>query len=130
MRPSNNAWYKAIAQAQKVFPGTEAWLLSCSAAEGGHGRWVRYGGGSYYSGYERTGAVGNWLQFRWPTFKGMYRHALDHLLSRGYKVPKQIRDPSNVRAWLSPLATALAGGWARYTDNDASHWSASWSRGC
>lgn len=130
VQPDNHAWHKAVAEVQKIFPGTEAWLLSCSAAEGGHGRWVRYGGGSYYPGYEYTDAVGNWLQFRWSTFKGMFRHALEYAQARGYIIPEHLRDSGHVRAWLSPLATAMAGGWARYTGNDASHWSASWSSGC
>jgi hypothetical protein len=128
--PGSRAWLRAVREAQKVFPNTDAWLVSCSGAEGGHGRWVRFGGGSYYQGYEHTDRVGNWLQFRWSTFRGMYRRALDDVLRRGFKVPRKLRDPGDVRAWLSPLATALAGGWARFTGNDDSHWSASWGKGC
>lgn len=130
VRPGNHAWYKAIDEVQKVFPGTAAWLMSCSDAEGGHGRWVRYGGGAYYPGYEYTDAVGNWLQYRWSTFKGHFRNALVYVRSKGFIVPSDLLDPGDVRAWLSPLGAALAGGWARYTGNDASHWSASWGNGC
>jgi hypothetical protein len=129
VKPGANAWLRAIQEAQKVFPGTDGWLYSCSDAEGGHGRWVRYGGGSYYPGYERTGEVGNWLQFRWPTFKGMYRHALSDLYDSGYRVPRHLRDPGDVRAWLSPLATALAGGWG-ISHGMRSHWFASIGHGC
>ena len=123
-------WERAINQVQEFFPGTSSWLWSCSGAEGGHGSWVRYGGGSYYPGFEHNYVVGGWMQFKWPTFKGMYRSALDHLRSKGFRVESKIADSSHVRAWLSPTAQALAAGWARYVGEDDSHWSASWSNGC
>ena len=47
--------------------------------------------------------------------------------ARGFRVP-QFSDYT--AAWRSALGQALAGGWARYTGNDASHWSASWGNGC
>jgi len=126
--PETNDWVTAVKVVQRVYPGTESWLLSCSAAEGGHGEWVRYGGGSYYAGYEWTNEVGNWLQYRWQTFKGHYRHGIETLQHKGFRV--QLPTPSDVRAWLSPLATAIAGGWARWSGNDDSHWSASSGNGC
>lgn len=126
----NNAWRRAVQEAQKVFPGTEGWLLSCSDAEGGHGRWVGYGGVGYSTSLRDSDTVGGPLQFRWSTFKGMYRHALDYVRARGYKVPVHLRDPSNDATWRSALGQALAGGWARYTGNDNAHWSASWNNGC
>lgn len=126
--PTSNDWITSVGIVQRVFPGTRSWLLSCSAAEGGHGAWVRYGGGSYYPGYEYTGAVGAWLQYRWGTFKGHYRHGLEALRQKGFIV--DLPEPDDVRAWLSPLAVAVAGGWARWSGNDDSHWSASWGNGC
>lgn len=121
-------WRGAVHEAQKAFPGTESWLLSCSAAESRWGAWVRYGGSPYYDGYEYTNAVGGWLQYRWYTFKGHYRHGIDSARSRGFRV--SLPGPDDVRAWLSPLGQAIAGGWARWSGNDNSHWSASWGRGC
>lgn len=126
--PLPNDWVTSVKIIQRVFPGTESWLLSCSAAEGGHGRWVRYGGGSYYPGYEYTDAVGGWPQYRWSTFKGHYRNGLDALRARGFKV--DMPHPSDVRAWLMPMGHAIAAGWARWSGNDDSHWSASWGNGC
>lgn len=108
----SHAWLRAVEEVQKVFPGTSSWLISCSASEGGHGRWVTYGGGSYYPGFEHNYVVGGHLQFKWPTFKGFYRHALGDVLSRGYLVPADLRDPGDVRAWRSALGQALAGAWA------------------
>jgi hypothetical protein len=126
--PVSNDWVTSVKIAQRAFPGTESWLMSCSAAEGGHGRWVTYGGGSYYPGFETRYIVGGPLQYKWPTFKGHYRHALDSLRERGFIV--DLPDPENVAAWLSMTAQALAGGWARWSHNDDSHWSASWNTGC
>lgn len=125
-------WKAAVYYVQRFFPGTASWLMSCSGAEGAHGHWKPYHeyGDHYYAGYERVGAVGGWMQFQWGTLKGMYRHALDHLRAREYRVPQHLRDPGALRAWLSPLAQALAAGWARWSGNDDSHWSASWGSGC
>lgn len=124
--PGNHAWQKAVAEVQRVFPGTESWLLSCSAAEGGHGRWVGYSGVSYSTALRDSDTVGGPLQFRFSTFTGMYRRGVDYVVGRGYRVPRM----DMTTAWRSALGQAIAGGWARYTGNDDSHWSASWSRGC
>ncbi|MBA3565222.1 MAG: hypothetical protein H0W31_00015 [Actinobacteria bacterium] len=124
------AWLRAVDEVQRVFPGTSGWLISCSAAEGGHGRWVGYGGQGYSTWLRDSDTVGGNLQFRFSTFRGMYRRALDHLRSRDFKVPEHLRDPGDDVAWRSALGQALAGGWARWSGNDDSHWSASWGRGC
>ena len=128
-RPGNQAWLKAVQEVQRVFPGTNGWLLSCSAAEGGHGRWVGYGGQGYSTWLRDSDTVGGPLQFRYSTFKGMFRHGLDYVRARGYRVPSRLSYVSDI-AWRSALGQAIAGGWARYTGNDDSHWSASWGRGC
>lgn len=121
-------WPAAVHEVQRAFPGTESWLLSCSAAESRWGAWVRYGGSPYYEGYEYTNEVGGFLQYRWYTFKGHYRHGLESLRSRGFRT--SLPGPDDVRAWLSPLGQAIAGGWARWSGNDNQHWSASWGNGC
>ena len=121
-----HAWHKAVSEVQRVFPGTESWLLSCSAAEGGHGRWVGYSGVAYSTWLRDSDTVGGNLQYRFSTFKGMYRRAVDYATGRGFRVPRM----DLTSAWRSALGQALAGAWARYTGNDDSHWSASWGRGC
>ncbi len=131
--PGNHAWPKAVKEVQKVFPGTEGWLMSCSWAEGKWGRWVGYGGQAYSTWLRDSNTVGGPMQFRFRTFTGMFRHGLDFILERGFRVPQELRDRSlegKTRAWRSALGQAIAAGWARYTDNDDSHWSASWSNGC
>lgn len=121
------AWPRAVAEVERVFPGTAGWLLSCSAAEGGHGRWVGYGGQPFSTYLRDSDTVGGNLQFRYSTFTGMYRRGLEHVRSRGFRVAIS---GDLTTAWHSALGQAVAGGWARYTGNDASHWSASWGRGC
>ena len=120
------AWPRAVEEVQRVFPGTESWLLSCSAAEGGHGRWVGYSGVSYSTWLRDSDTVGGPLQFRFSTFTGMYRRAVEYARDRGYRVPSV----DMTSAWRSALGQALAGGWARFTGNDNYHWSASFGRGC
>lgn len=123
--PGQNAWLRAVEEVQKVFPGTSSWLISCSAAEGGHGRWVGYGGVSYSVGLRDSNTVGGPLQYRYQTFRGMYRRAL---LSLGrYRIPEHLRDYDS--AWRSALGQALAGGWG-ILHGQRSHWSASYGRGC
>lgn len=124
----NHAWHKAVREVQKVYPGTESWLLSCSDAEGGWGRWVSYG--ALYSP-EYAAAhyiVGSWMQFKYPTFTGMFRRAKADTLSKGFLLPRGLEP--DIKGWQSPLAVALAAAWARYTGNDDQHWSASWNNGC
>jgi hypothetical protein len=128
-RGGNHAWLRAVHEVQAVFPGTEDWLLSCSAAEGGHGRWVGYGGQGYSTWLRDSNTVGGPMQFRYQTFKGMYRRALDWVRDKGFKVPSHLRAVTDI-AWRSALGQALAAGWARYTGNDSTHWSASWGNGC
>lgn len=128
VRDGNHAWNKAVREVQKVYPGTESWLLSCSWAEGKWGRWVSYAG-LYSPEYAAAHyIVGGWMQFKYPTFKGMFRNALDDLRRKGFLVPKGLEP--DLEGWQSPLAQALAAGWARYVGEDDSHWSASWNNGC
>jgi hypothetical protein len=116
-------WRMAVTQAQRPFPGTSSWLLSCSDAEGGWGSWVRYGGGSYYAGYEDTNSVGGWMQFRPNTFYSYVYTALAHVRSLGYFVPRK------AASWFSPLGQALTAAYM-YTHGGRSHWFASVGNGC
>ena len=127
-RDGNHAWAKAVREVQRVFPGTEGWLMSCSAAEGGHGRWVGYSGVAYSTWLRDSNTVGGPLQFRFGTFTGMFRRGAEYVVARGFRLPSHLRDMTT--AWRSALGQAVAGGWARYTGNDDSHWAASWGRGC
>lgn len=122
------AWQRAVREAQKVFPGTEDWLLSCSAAEGGWGRWVGYAGVGYSAALRDSDTVGGPLQYRFSTYTGHFRRALQYVREKHFFVPRPLHDYTN--AWTSALGQALAGGWARFTGNDGNHWSASFGRGC
>lgn len=127
VRDGNRAWERAVEEVQRAYPGTSSWLLSCSGAEGGHGRWVTYGGGRDYLWAKSNYVVGGWMQFKYPTFVGMFLRAIADVTRRGFLVPTGLNADSG---WLSPLGQALAAGWARYTGNDGHHWSASHGRGC
>lgn len=102
VRPGNRAWEKAVREVQKVFPGTEGILLSCSDSEGGRGRWVGFGGVSYYDGYR---GVGGWLQFLPGTFYRHFGAALAVARENDFRVP------SSYASWLSAGGQALAGAW-------------------
>ena len=130
--PNPNDWVTAVRVVQRVYPGTEGWLLSCSSAEGGHGAWVWYGGRSwqgYHIGYDSTGdTVGGWLQFRYSTFAPYWRHAQTDVRQRGFSAPEL--GGGRYDAWLAPLGQALTGGYMRFHGKDGYHWSASYGRGC
>jgi hypothetical protein len=91
-----NAWLRAVEEAQRPYPGTSSWLISCSASEGGHGRWVPNSQGA---------PPGGWLQFYESTFWRMWGAAKADLERRGFIVP------SSAASWYSPLGQALAGAW-------------------
>jgi hypothetical protein len=95
-------WERSTLEVEKVFPGMSDDLLSCSDSEGGRGRWVRHGGGSYYDGYD---GVGGWMQFLPGTFARHFAAALEYARARGFRVPAE------AHSWFSPLGQALAGAW-------------------
>lgn len=113
---NHNTWLEAVREAQKAYPGTEVWLLSCSASEGSHGHWVRYGGGGYVSGYQ---GVGGWMQMLPSTYNTMmhgyylpahgrsYEGAWKDIKRRGFIVPRA------VDSWFSPLGQALASAYGK-----------------
>lgn len=105
----NNAWQRAVEEVQRAYPGTEGWLWSCSASEGGHGRWVPNSQGS---------GVGGWLQFMPGTWSGFFRNALSDVTARGFRVPDA------AASWYSPLGQALAGAWG-ITHGMRHHWAGS-----
>ena len=137
--PATRDWQTAVRITQRVYPGTESWLLSCSAAEGGHGNWVWYGGRTWqgrHVGNDFLGmdTVGGWMQFRWSTFKPYWygyrgaHGARRDVLSRGFKIPDL---GEGYGPWLSPLGQALTAGYMRAVlRNTSLHWSASVGNGC
>jgi hypothetical protein len=85
--PASNDWRTSVLIVQRAFPGTAHVLLSCSSAEGGHGRWGIFGGAPYYPGAEYAQTfhgdmVGGPMQYMWDTFRGHYRRGLDSLRER------------------------------------------------
>lgn len=130
-------WPTVVQEVQRVFPGTSSWLLSCADAEGwgpGLTRWIGYAGVPYSTWLRDSNTVGGPMQFRFGTFTGMFRRGYEYLRARGFRTEEHLRHASSTEAltvaWRSALGQAIAAGWARYTGNDNSHWSASWENGC
>jgi hypothetical protein len=94
--PGSHAWHRAVQEAQRAYPNTKGWLLSCSASEGGWGRWVPNSQGS---------GVGGWMQMYPSTFWRMFSAAKHDLHKRGFRVPR------SAASWYSPLGQALASAW-------------------
>lgn len=115
VEPNSHAWFKAIEEAQKPYPGTEAWLKSCSKSEGGWGRWVPNS-----QGYP----PGGWMQMYHSTWSTMFHGwhanegALQYLERSGYVVPK------SADSWYSPLGQALASAHG-YVNGRRGEWSGS-----
>lgn len=114
---ASNDWVTSVRIVQRFYPGSEGWILSCSASEGGHGEFVYHGGGtpgSYdvESEYEPE-TPGGWMQYFPGTFWGDFNAAVQDLRVRAVRVPRA------AFTWYSPLGQALAAGWAhnfgRYT---------------
>lgn len=129
--PLINDWRTAVRWVQKIYPGTEDWMLYISDREGGWGPWVWYGGrhwSGYHVGDDFLGAdtVGGWMQFRYSTFAPYWRGAQKDLRSRGYIIPNIPMPPEGgdpeYAAWLSPIGQALTAGYMRYTGRDGCHW--------
>lgn len=129
--PLTNDWRTAVRLVQRIYPGTEDWMLSISDREGGWGPWVWYGGSrwrGYHVGNDFLGAdtVGGWMQFRYSTFAPYWRAAQADLKRRGIVVPfipmPPEGGPREYAAWLSPLGQALTAGYMRYTGRDGCHW--------
>ena len=104
---ANLNWWLATDYANKVFPGTRSWLISCSGSEGGHTSWVPNRQGS---------GAGGWLQFMSGTFYAYVFDAFSAARSRGYLVMRSWMN------WLSPAGQAITGGYMRWSGRDGSHW--------
>lgn len=116
--PMTGDWLTAVQVAQRPYPGSGWWLVSCSRTEGGHGPWVWYGHLSYPRyGTQRT--PGGPMQYMQGTFWTDFNRAFADLRARGWTVPFA------ARSYYSMLGQALAGGWAYYHDRPAGKWTGS-----
>ena len=136
--PLTNDWQTAVRIVQRIYPGTDGWMLSISRREGGYGVPVWYGGrtwaegGFVHIGDDFLGAdtVFGAMQFRYSTFYPYWVQAQEDLQRRGYIIPDLGWARPYVVAgvgtgygpWLSPLGQALTAGYMRYYGKDACHW--------
>ncbi|HXH87409.1 MAG TPA: hypothetical protein VNI55_02230 [Gaiellaceae bacterium] len=89
-------WWFAVRYADRIYPGSAGWLLSCSASEGGHGGWVPNRQGS---------GAGGWMQFLSGTFYANVDAAFADARARGHVVPR------SWRSWYSAGGQAVVGAY-------------------
>ena len=105
--PWTNDWRTAVRLSQRIYPGTDSWLLYISDREGGWGPFVMNHQGS---------GAGGWLQFMASTFYAYVDDARLDVERRGFRVPP------GVWTWTHPLGQALTGAYMRFTGRDGCHW--------
>ena len=107
-------WIQAMREVQKVHPGTEGWLRSCSSSEGaGRNLSINW----FQMNHQGSGA-GGWLQFMESTFWRMFWAAKADAEARGFIVP------DGLASWSSRTGQALAGAWG-LTHGRRHEWSGS-----
>ena len=104
--PTTYDWVTATALADRIFPGTRSWLLSCSSGEGGHGRFVMNNQGS---------PAGGWMQFYASTYYRYSGSAYADARARGYLVDASTND------WHHPLGQAITASYAK-THGGGGNW--------
>lgn len=105
--PPTNDWRTSVRLTQRIYPGTDQWLLYISDREGGWGPFVMNHQGS---------GAGGWLQFMASTFYAYMDDARADVARKGYEVPPGIWE------WTHPLGQALTGAYMRSTGRDGCHW--------
>ena len=105
--PPTNDWRTSVRLSQRIYPGTDSWLLFISNREGGWGPFVMNHQGS---------GAGGWLQFMASTFYAYVDDARRDVARRGFVVP------AGVWRWTHPLGQALTGAYMRFTGRDGCHW--------
>lgn len=105
--PWTNDWRTSVRLSQRIYPGTDGWLLFISRREGGWGPFVMNHQGS---------GAGGWLQFMASTFYAYVDDARADVARRGFIVP------AGAWTWTHPLGQALTGAYMRFTGRDGCHW--------
>lgn len=106
--------------ADRIFPGTYSWLMSCSGGEGGHGGFVMNHLGS--------GAGGN-MQFMYSTYDAYDNAAIKEANRRGARLPAALRDSGF--GWQSPLGQAITAAFMRgVLGISHNHWSPAVDSAC
>lgn len=112
--PSTRDWQTAVKLVQRIHPGTERWLLSCSGGEGGHGGFVMNHQGS---------GAGGWMQFLSSTYYAHNNTAFADARARGFFIDR------THNSWYDPLGQALTAAYMR-SHGMSSHWDPRIDRAC
>ena len=105
--PASSDWVTSVKLVQRVYPGTQDWLLFISRREGGYGGFVMNHQGS---------GAGGWMQFMSSTYYAYNDRAFADARRRGFIVP----DSAN--SWTHPMGQAITAGYMRYVGLDGCHW--------
>lgn len=105
--PSTWDWPTAVRMVQRIYPGTQDWLLYISQREGGWGRFVMNTQGS---------GAGGWMQFMSSTFYAYNDRAFADARRRGFILDER------ANTWTHPLGQAVTAGYMRYVGLDGCHW--------
>lgn len=104
--PSTGDWGTAVRLVQRIYPGTDRWLMACSSGEGGHGGFVM--------NHQGSGASG-WLQYMPSTFYAHQDEAFADARSKGFVVDRVHQ------SLYDPIGQALTGAFMR-THGMSHHW--------
>jgi hypothetical protein len=105
--PANWDWPTAVRLVQRIYPGTEDWLLFISHREGGWGRFVMNSQGS---------GAGGWMLFMSSTYYAYNDRAFADARRRGFIIPE------SANSWTHPMGQAITAGYMRYVGLDGCHW--------
>jgi len=105
--PANWDWPTAVKLVQRIYPGTQDWLLFISHREGGWGRFVMNSQGS---------GAGGWMQFMSSTYYAYNDRAFADARRRGFIIPE------SANSWTHPMGQAITAGYMRYVGLDGCHW--------
>lgn len=104
--PTTGDWGTAVSLVQRVYPGTDRWLLSCSSGEGGHGGFVM--------NHQGSGAGGP-MQFLASTFYSFQAAAFADARAKGFVIDRVHQ------SWYDMMGQALVAAYMR-THGLSHHW--------
>jgi len=112
--PQTNDWVTAVNLVQRIYPGTKAWLLSCSSGESSWGEFVMNQQGS---------PAGGWMQMYESTYNSYNDTAFADARAKGFIISEE------VNSWRHPIGQALTAAYMR-THGASANWDPSIDPAC